>query len=44
MSGFEPDANTLRGFTPPVASRAARIASGTIRHFAPRGRRRRYIA
>jgi ATP-dependent RNA helicase RhlE len=40
VGGFEPDAATLRRFTQPVASHAARIASGTIRHFAPRGRRR----
>lgn len=44
IGGFEPDAATLRGFTQPVASRAARIASGAIRHFAPRGLRRRYVA
>jgi ATP-dependent RNA helicase RhlE len=36
--GFEPDAVTVRHFTQPVASRAARIASGAIRRFGPRGR------
>jgi ATP-dependent RNA helicase RhlE len=44
VGGFEPDAATLRRFAPPTASRAARIASGAIRHFEPRGRGRRHVA
>src|SRR5215813_12685413 len=43
--GFEPAAETVRRFTqqPGAASRAARVASGAIRHFGPRtnGNRRR---
>src|SRR3989442_10935103 len=39
--GFEPGAATMHRFTQPVASRTARIANGTIRHFGPRGRRSR---
>jgi ATP-dependent RNA helicase RhlE len=39
VGGFEPTAATLRRFTQPVASRAARVASGAIRHFRPRGRK-----
>jgi len=42
--GFEPGADTVRRFTLPVASRAARIASGAIRRFGPRGRRNRRSA
>jgi ATP-dependent RNA helicase RhlE len=40
VGGFEPDVTTLRRFTQPVASHAKRIASGAVRHFAPRGRNR----
>lgn len=36
--GFEPGAETVRRFTQPVAARTARIASGAIRRFSPRGR------
>jgi ATP-dependent RNA helicase RhlE len=42
--GFEPGAETVRRFTQPVASRAARVASGAIRRFGPRGRRSRRSA
>ncbi len=36
--GFEPGAETVRRFSQqPVASRTARVASGAIRHFGPRG-------
>jgi ATP-dependent RNA helicase RhlE len=44
VAGFEPGATTLQRFTQPVASRAARLASGAIRHFGPRGRRSRRSA
>lgn len=44
VHGFEPSGETLRRFTQPVASRAARLATGAIRHFAPRGRQRQRIA
>jgi ATP-dependent RNA helicase RhlE len=44
IRGFEPDATTLRRVTLPVASRAARIASGAIRRFGPRGRQHRHSA
>jgi hypothetical protein len=40
VRGFEPGALTVRQFTQPLASRAARIANGAIRHFAPRGQKR----
>jgi len=43
--GFEPGAETVRRFTQqPVASRAARVDSGTIRHFGPRNRGNRHRA
>jgi ATP-dependent RNA helicase RhlE len=42
--GFEPGVDTLRRFTQPIASRAARVASGAIRHFGPRGQRSRRSA
>jgi ATP-dependent RNA helicase RhlE len=38
VKGFEPGADTIRRFEQPATSRAARIASGAIRHFSPRGR------
>lgn len=41
IRGFEPTPFTVRRFEKPAASRAARIASGSIRHFTPRGRRRK---
>ncbi len=41
IRGFEPTSFTVRRFEKPAASRAARIASGSIRHFGPRGRRRK---
>jgi ATP-dependent RNA helicase RhlE len=41
IRGFEPTSFTVRRFEKPAASRAARIASGSIRHFRPRGRRRK---
>jgi ATP-dependent RNA helicase RhlE len=44
VRGFEPGGETLRRLTQPVASRAARIATGAIRRFAPQGRQRRRIA
>jgi ATP-dependent RNA helicase RhlE len=44
VRGFEPGGEALRRFTQPVASRAARLATGAIRHFAPRGRQRQRIA
>ena len=44
VKGFEPSATTLRRITLPVASRAARIASGAIRQFGPRGRQHRRSA
>jgi ATP-dependent RNA helicase RhlE len=44
VEGFTPGADTLRRFTQPVVPRAARIASGAIRHFGPRGRRNRQSA
>src|SRR5262245_46337341 len=37
VRGFEPGADTIRRFEQPTMSRAARIASGAIRQFAPRG-------
>jgi ATP-dependent RNA helicase RhlE len=37
VRGFEPGADTVRRFEQPATSRAARIASGAIRQFAPRG-------
>jgi ATP-dependent RNA helicase RhlE len=37
VRGFEPGADTIRRFEQPTTSRTARIASGAIRHFAPRG-------
>ena len=40
VRGFEPGALTVRQFTQPQASRAARLATGAIRHFAPRGQKR----
>ncbi|MGE0679412.1 MAG: DEAD/DEAH box helicase [Candidatus Binatia bacterium] len=40
VAGFDPGADTLRRFMPVATSRAARLASGTLRHFAPRGRQR----
>ncbi len=40
VRGFEPGTLTVRQFTRPQASRAARIANGAIRHFAPRGQKR----
>jgi ATP-dependent RNA helicase RhlE len=43
--GFEPGAETVRRFTQqPTASRAARVASGAIRHFGPRNRGNRHRA
>ncbi len=43
--GFEPGAETVRRFTQqPVTSRAARVASGAIRHFGPRNRGNRHRA
>jgi ATP-dependent RNA helicase RhlE len=36
--GFEPNAETVRRFTQTAAPRAARVASGAIRRFSPRGR------
>jgi ATP-dependent RNA helicase RhlE len=44
IEGFEPNSYTLQRFTQPVASRAARLANGTIRHFGPRSRRSRRSA
>jgi ATP-dependent RNA helicase RhlE len=44
VRGFEPGGETLRRLTQPVASRAARMATGAIRHFAPRSRQRWRIA
>ena len=44
VKGFEPGTDTLRRLTQPVRSRAARIASGSIRHFGPRGQRNRWRA
>lgn len=44
VRGFEPGGETLRRLTQPVASRAARLATGAIRHFAPRGRQRQRTA
>jgi ATP-dependent RNA helicase RhlE len=44
VRGFEPGAHTLRRQSQPEPPRAARVASGAIRHFAPRRHRRRYIA
>jgi ATP-dependent RNA helicase RhlE len=41
VRGFEPGADTLRRVTQPAASRAARRASGAIRHFGPSGRKSR---
>lgn len=38
VRGFEPDADTIRRFEQPETSRSARIASGAIRRFTPRGR------
>jgi len=43
--GFEPGAETVRRFTQqPAVSRAARVASGAIRHFGPRNRGNRHRA
>ncbi|MGH8007562.1 MAG: DEAD/DEAH box helicase, partial [Candidatus Binatia bacterium] len=42
--GFEPGAETVRRFTQPAAARTARMASGAIRHFGPRGRASRRSA
>ncbi len=41
IRGFEPTSFTVRRFEKPASSRAARIRSGSIRHFTPRGRRRK---
>lgn len=38
VKGFEPGADTIRRFERPEMSRSARIASGAIRRFTPRGR------
>lgn len=40
IKGFEPDAFTIRRFKQPNALRSARIASGAIRQFTPRGQKR----
>ena len=40
IKGFEPDAFTLHRFKQPSALRSARIASGAIRQFTPRGQKR----
>ena len=40
VRGFEPGPLTVRQYTQPQASRAARLATGAIRHFAPRGQKR----
>lgn len=40
IQGFEPTHFTIRRYEKPDTSRGARIASGSIRHFRPRGGRR----
>ncbi|MGE0824116.1 MAG: DEAD/DEAH box helicase [Candidatus Binatia bacterium] len=42
VRGFEPGTAILRRFEQPTTSRAARIASGAIRHFSPRSRSHRH--